>query len=184
MQAVGKGSSRAERFQKICISKTPVQQRAFVNDRSSSPPISSLILVLPSKMTADTDAPTKLTVLISGSGTNLQALIDACASSPPALASTSIVRVISNRKSAYGLERAQAAGIPTAYHNLVPYAGKYPSSDPSTKYGAAAREAYDADLAELVLRDAPDLVVCAGWMHIVSPVFLTRLERSGVQIIK
>lgn len=47
--------------------------------------------------------------------------------------------------------------------NLVPYGKKYPSPDSSIKYGPAAREAYDADLAEKVLKASPDFVVCAGW---------------------
>ena len=62
----------------------------------------------------------KLTVLISGSGTNLQALIDACGKEG-GLPQAKIIRVVSNRKNAYGLERAKTAQIPTAYHNLVEY---------------------------------------------------------------
>lgn len=124
--------------------------------------------------------PTKLTVLISGNGSNLQALIDACASS--LLPSTRIVRVISNKKMAYGLQRATHAGIPTAYHNLV--AGKYHASgekDASVK--DAARERYDADLASLVLADSPDLVVCAGFMHVLKPTFLDPLVAANVPVI-
>jgi phosphoribosylglycinamide formyltransferase len=103
--------------------------------------------------------PTKLTVLISGSGTNLQALIDA--STTGLLPSATIVRVISNKKGVQGLTRAEKAGIPIAYHNLI--FGKYLKSgekDPSIIQ--KARAAYDADLANLVLQDKPDLVVCAG----------------------
>ncbi|OCL12957.1 phosphoribosylglycinamide formyltransferase [Glonium stellatum] len=120
----------------------------------------------------------KLTVLISGNGTNLQALIDACTSS--ALPSTRIVRVISNRKSAYGLTRAATASIPTAYHNLQPYKKQHPDTADGI---SAARSAYDADLAALVLADAPDLVVCAGWMHILAPSFLTPLAAAEVPVI-
>jgi phosphoribosylglycinamide formyltransferase len=79
---------------------------------------------------AQTPPPTKLTVLISGSGTNLQALIDA--STTGLLPSATIVRVISNKKGVQGLIRAEKAGIPTAYHNLI--FGKYLKSgekDPS-----------------------------------------------------
>ena len=74
-----------------------------------------------------------------------------------------------------GLERARIASIPTAYRepklplilqwstdkpldNLVKY--KKPGVDEQL-----ARSEYDRDLAQLVLRDAPDLMVCAGWMH-------------------
>ena len=48
---------------------------------------------------------------------------------------------------------------------------------------AVARAAYDADLAKLVLADRPDLVVCAGWMHVLSPSFLTPVASSNVPII-
>ena len=61
------------------------------------------------------------------------------------------------------MSRARNAGIDTSYTNLVPYGKKFPSPDSSIKYGPAAREAYDADLAEKVLKANPDLVVCAGW---------------------
>lgn len=107
--------------------------------------------------------PQKITVLISGTGTNLQALIDA------RIPNTSIVRVLSNRKSAYGLKRAEAAGIPTSYHNLVQYRTAYPPGDldlaDGKKDSDEARAAYDAELARLVLADGPDLVICAGFMH-------------------
>ncbi|KAI9748481.1 MAG: hypothetical protein M1815_003224 [Lichina confinis] len=148
-------------------------------------------------------APARLTVLISGNGSNLQALIDVCAST--ALANSRIVRVISNRKGARGLERARQAGIATHYHNLVGYGRRFPSSGPSgssglsglsgdkddasasrsrsSKYGDEARRAYDADLAALVLADDPHLVVCAGWMHVLSDAFLVPLHRARVPAI-
>ncbi|TVY13014.1 Phosphoribosylglycinamide formyltransferase [Lachnellula arida] len=97
--------------------------------------------------------PTKATVLISGEGSNLQALIDAA----PLMPHLKIVRVISNKAGANGLNRAKAVSIPTAYHNLV--SGKYYAAgekDPAVK--AAAREKYDADLAKLVLADSPDIL--------------------------
>lgn len=122
---------------------------------------------------------TKVTVLISGNGSNLQALIDASSSTMPYL---KIVRVISNRANAFGLTRAQNASIPTTYHNLI--AGKYHASgerDPAVKQ--KAREKYDADLAEKVLADEPDLVVCAGWMHILAPTFLNPLTERKVPVI-
>lgn len=121
---------------------------------------------------------TKLTVLISGNGSNFQALIDAC--NTPALPSTSIIRVVSNRKDAFGLKRAEKASIPTAYHNLVPYKKRHSTDDEGV---AAARSEYDQDLAALVLADKPDMVVCAGWMHILAPTFLEPLENAGVPVI-
>jgi phosphoribosylglycinamide formyltransferase len=135
--------------------------------------------------------PTRVTVLISGGGTNLQALIDAQqrAGSRP----YRVVRVVSNRRDAYGLTRARDAGIPTAYHNLRAYRARLPGDE------AAARAAYDADLAGVVLRgsvaaeqageggggggDRPDLVVCAGFMHVLGKVFLDRMCEKGVPII-
>ena len=122
---------------------------------------------------------TKITVLISGNGSNLQALIDASSSTMPYL---KIVRVISNRANAFGLTRAQNASIPTTYHNLI--SGKYHASgetDATTKQ--KARERYDADLAEKVLADEPDLVVCAGWMHILAPTFLDPLAERNLPVI-
>ena len=117
---------------------------------------------------------TRLTVLISGNGTNLQALID---DTDKKLTSCSIVRVISNRKAAHGLTRAQKANIPVAYHNLVSYRKQFSHDD------SKAREEYDKDLAELVLKDRPDLVVCAGFMHVLSPRFLEPLGEKRVAII-
>ena len=125
--------------------------------------------------------PARLTVLISGNGSNLQALIDGCFSGT--VAKSGIVRVISNRKGARGLERAREAGIATHYHNLVRYGARFPSAEASIRYGDEARRAYDADLAALVLADDPDLVVCAGWMHVLSDAFLTPLARAGVPAI-
>ncbi|CZS97563.1 related to glycinamide ribonucleotide transformylase [Rhynchosporium graminicola] len=122
---------------------------------------------------------TRATVLISGEGSNLQALIDSTTTIMPYL---KIVRVISNKAKANGLNRASKASIPTRYHNLV--SGKYHAAgekDASVKQ--AAREKYDADLAEIVLADSPDIVICAGWMHIVSPAFLEPLAERKVPII-
>jgi phosphoribosylglycinamide formyltransferase len=126
---------------------------------------------------ADTTPHSRLTVLISGNGTNLQAIIDACVASK--IPNTSIVRVISNRKAAFGLQRAQKAQIPTTYHNLLVYKKKYPAPvtpDGSSEDFSDARKAYDADLAAIILEDRPTMVVCAGWMHILTPQFLTPLS--------
>jgi phosphoribosylglycinamide formyltransferase len=124
--------------------------------------------------------PTRITVLISGSGTNLQALIDASKTS--SLPNTTFVRVISDRKSAFGLTRASDAHISTAYHSILPYKKSHPDTSPNPQF-AAAREAYDADLAKLVLADEPQLVVCAGFMRILTPSFLTPLSTANVPII-
>ena len=106
----------------------------------------------------------RLACLISGNGSNLQAIIDAV--SLGTLPNAVITLVVSNRKDAYGLQRARNFGIETAYINLIPYGKRFPSSDSSIKYSVEARKAYDADLAEKVLEARPDMVVCAGWMHV------------------
>ncbi|PWY73599.1 hypothetical protein BO70DRAFT_297225 [Aspergillus heteromorphus CBS 117.55] len=123
------------------------------------------------------DTPVRLTVLISGNGSNLQAVIDKTAQGE---LSTQIVRVISNRKDAYGLERARQASIPTQYHNLVKYKKQHP---PTPEGIQAAREEYDAELARLVLADKPEMVACLGFMHVLSPRFLEPLEKAKIQII-
>lgn len=117
------------------------------------------------------DSP-RIVVLISGTGTNLQALID------QADIRAHIVGVISNKKAAYGLTRAKNAGIQTHYHNLLSYTKGVPAEEVQE-----ARLRYDADLAQLILKQRPDLIVCAGWMHIFSPTALAPLEKAGVDII-
>ncbi|KAI6008438.1 formyl transferase [Pisolithus marmoratus] len=118
-------------------------------------------------MSTDVQSSRRLAVLISGSGTNLQALIDA--QNTPALPHTSIVLVFSNRKAAHGLVRAATASppIPTAYLALQPYLRQHPGK---------TREDYDLELAKIILRAKPDVVVLAGWMHIVSESFLDVLR--------
>ncbi|KIJ59713.1 hypothetical protein HYDPIDRAFT_100204 [Hydnomerulius pinastri MD-312] len=120
---------------------------------------------------APPQAPRRLVVLISGSGTNLQALIDA--QNTAALPNAQIVLVVSNRKAAYGLTRAASANppIPTAYLGLQPYLKANPGK---------TRADYDIEVARLVVRAKPDLVVCAGWMHIVSGGFLDVLKGTVV----
>ena len=120
---------------------------------------------------------TRITVLISGNGTNLQALIDKIGlHQVPA----TIVRVVSNRKDAFGLQRAQRAQIPTLYHNLLKYKKKHPVTDEGAR---AAREEYDADLARLVLQDGPELIVCLGFLHVLSESFLDPIKSAHVKII-
>ena len=93
-------------------------------------------------------------VLISGSGSNLQALIDSIAhDGNPAR----IAAVISNRADAYGLERAKQAGISTAVLDHKQFDG---------------REAFDAALVEAIDAFNPQLVVLAGFMRILTPGFV------------
>lgn len=124
--------------------------------------------------------PARILILISGSGSNLRALIDA--SNTPSLPNVELIRVISDRKDAYGLKRAEAAKIPTTYHGILPYKKKHPDDNPNPQF-SAARHAYDTDLANLVLSSSPTLVVCAGFMRILTPSFLTPLHSAKIPII-
>ncbi len=93
-------------------------------------------------------------VLISGSGSNLQALIDSSQASDNPVR---IRAVLSNRADAYGLERAKAAGIDTCVLDHKAFAG---------------REAFDAALIEAIDAFEPQLVVLAGFMRILSSDFV------------
>ncbi|UGQ14533.1 phosphoribosylglycinamide formyltransferase [Yinghuangia sp. ASG 101] len=109
-----------------------------------------------------TPGPARLVVLVSGSGTNLQALLDACAD--PAYGAE-VVAVGADRPGIVGLERAEKAGVPT----FVVRVGDH-----------ATREAWDAALAAEVAAHAPDLVVSAGFMKILGAEFLRRFEGRTV----
>ena len=99
-------------------------------------------------------SPCRVVVLLSGKGTNLQALIDA--SREPEYPAQ-VVAVISNKANAYGLQRAKTAEIPTAVLESKDY------SD---------REAYDRALMQLIDSYQPDLIVLAGFMRILSDAFV------------
>jgi formyltetrahydrofolate-dependent phosphoribosylglycinamide formyltransferase len=109
-----------------------------------------------------------LAVLISGHGSNLQALIDAIQAGE---LEAQLVVVVSNRQEAYGLVRAKQAGIPTLYFPLKPY----------TSAGRSRAE-YDEDLAQQLRAYHPDLIVLAGWLHIFSPAFLNRFSGQVVNL--
>ncbi|MFD6285764.1 phosphoribosylglycinamide formyltransferase [Streptomyces sp. NPDC060205] len=101
----------------------------------------------------------RLVVLVSGSGTNLQALLDAIASQGVAGYGAEIVAVGADRGNIAGLERAERAGLPTFVHRVKDY---------------GTRAEWDAALAEATESYAPDLVVSAGFMKIVGKEFLAR----------
>lgn len=130
-----------------------------------------------------------ITVLISGSGSNLQALIDAQAAGK---LNGTITQVVSSSDSAFGLERAANANIPTKVHALKSYYKGIPKEQ--TDQRKEKREQFNLDLANLLLYgnasgekapgyNKPDLIVCAGWMLILSPSVLLPLEKAGVSII-
>ena len=106
----------------------------------------------------------RIVVLISGSGTNLQALIDACESVEfPG----QVVGVISNKEDAYGLERASNADIPTTAlsHKVFP-----------------SREDYDHALMKAIDAYNPDVVVLAGFMRILTPDFVQHFSGKLLNI--
>lgn len=99
----------------------------------------------------------RLVVLVSGNGSNLQALLDAAGSGR---LDAEVVAVVSNKPDAYGLRRASEADVAT---EVV-----------ERHDGSEARADYDRRLADAVAVHQPQLVVLAGWMRLLTPVFLDR----------
>lgn len=97
-------------------------------------------------------------VLVSGAGSNLQALLDA---------GLPVVAVASNVAGAGALERAAAAGVPTAVFPLE---------------GFDDRDARDAAMAGWLSLRGVDLVVCAGYMHLLTQTFLDRFAGGVVNV--
>jgi len=116
--------------------------------------------------------PLNIVVLISGSGTNLQALIDAAPSFREPEARISLV--VSNSKHAYGIQRASAAQppIPTQIYSLASFRKQHPQLTDE----AELRSQYDRELAAVVKTGRPHLVVLAGFMHILSEPFLKEMH--------
>jgi phosphoribosylglycinamide formyltransferase-1 len=100
----------------------------------------------------------RLVVLVSGAGTNLQALLDAC--TDPGYGAT-VVAVGADRDSIAALDRAKGAGIPT----FTVKVGDFPT-----------RADWDRALADACERYRPDLIVCAGFMKLVGQAFLARFS--------
>ena len=97
----------------------------------------------------------RLVVLISGDGSNLQAILVACATGE---LNANVVSVISNKADAFGLVRARNAGVESVYF---------------AKLENESRSEYDARLADVVESLKPDFIVLAGWMRILSSSFLS-----------
>jgi phosphoribosylglycinamide formyltransferase-1 len=98
----------------------------------------------------------RVVVLVSGSGTNLQALLDA--SADPAYGA-SVVAVGADRDGIEGLARAERAGVPTFWHRVADF---------------ESRAAWDAHFAEAVAAHEPDLVVLAGFLKLFGEAYLAR----------
>ncbi|MFC3095623.1 phosphoribosylglycinamide formyltransferase [Alteromonas sediminis] len=105
-----------------------------------------------------------LVVLISGSGTNLQAIIEAIEANR---INGRISLVISNKADAYGLTRAEQHGIATRYIDHKAFDD---------------REAYDAKLKEVIDDAAPDFIVLAGYMRIMTPSLVEHFSGKMVNI--
>ena len=109
-------------------------------------------------------SPSRLVVLISGNGSNLQAILDSCASGE---LEAEVVSVISNKADAYGLTRARNAGVEAIYF---------------AKQENESRQEYDARLANLVITKQPDYIVLAGWMRILSSSFLSSFPSRVINL--
>jgi len=107
---------------------------------------------------------TRLVILISGNGSNLQAILDACVFGE---LNASVVSVISNKAEAYGLVRAQNAGIESVY---------FP------KLENESRRDYDARLSNYATTKLPDYIILAGWMRILSSSFLSSFPNRVINL--
>ncbi|WP_240732225.1 phosphoribosylglycinamide formyltransferase [Geobacter sp. FeAm09] len=108
--------------------------------------------------------PVRLAVLVSGNGTNLQAIMDHIASGE---INATIVCVVSNRQDAFALERAEKHGIPA----IALESGAY-----------ANRREYDAALVEILRNHGAQLVVLAGFMRILTDVMVTAYPHAIMNI--
>jgi phosphoribosylglycinamide formyltransferase-1 len=105
-----------------------------------------------------------IAVLISGSGTNLQSIIDAVEGKR---VDAKIEIVLSNKADAFGLERAKKHGVPTVVLDHKSY---------------SSREAYDQAVVELLQNRGVELVVLAGFMRLLSPVFIKAFSNRIMNI--
>jgi formyltetrahydrofolate-dependent phosphoribosylglycinamide formyltransferase len=108
--------------------------------------------------------PSRLVVLISGNGSNLQAILDACKSGE---LSASVVSVISNNADAYGLIRARNASV-EAIH--------FPKQENES------RRDHDTRLANYITTKRPDYIILAGWMRILTSAFLDHFPNRVINL--
>jgi len=106
----------------------------------------------------------RLVVLVSGHGSNLQAVLDGCAAGQ---LDAQVVGVISDRPDAFGLERARRANLPAIAQ---------------PKLAAQDRAAYDTALAIRISDFEPDWIVLAGWMRLLSASLLDRFPGKVVNL--
>jgi phosphoribosylglycinamide formyltransferase-1 len=110
----------------------------------------------------------RLGLLLSGRGSNLQAIIDAIEAGT---LSAEIAVVVSNKQDAGGLERARKHGVPHVWLDAKPFAGR-PDS----------REAYDRAVLDVLRKYEVNLVLLAGYMKIVTAVLVTAYENRMMNI--
>ena len=132
----------------------------------------------------------RLVVMASGAGTNLGAILGAIAEGR---LDATVAAVIINRRDAGARLLAERAGIPVHYRPLAPYRTQRrsvpevgsviltPSGEPGW-VPTDDRRRYDADLADLVAATGADLVVLAGWMHLLSSTFLARFPKRVINL--
>jgi formyltetrahydrofolate-dependent phosphoribosylglycinamide formyltransferase len=111
----------------------------------------------------------KIAVLISGTGTNLQEIIDQVNNGD---IEAKIVSVISNKKDAYGFKRAEVHNIPSF---ILPYEGKLND--------LKKRKEYDKLLLDLVLKTETNIIVLAGWTFILGDEFLSSVAQKEIPVI-
>ncbi len=112
---------------------------------------------------------TRIAILISGNGSNLQAILDAVEDGK--LTGVEVAVVVSNRREAFGLKRAVRHGVPTVYFPLRPY-----------KKAGRPRSDYDADLAGILQVFGVEWVVQAGWMHLWTMAFLQHFPSRVINL--
>lgn len=112
---------------------------------------------------------TRIAILVSGFGSNQQAIFDAVRDGR--LPGVEVALVVSNRKNAHGIERAIRHGVPVVYFPLAPYS-----------QAGQPRAAYDAQLARIVQAFDARWVVLAGWMHILGAAFLDHFPSRVVNL--
>lgn len=113
-----------------------------------------------------------LVILISGGGSNMQAIVQTAQRDDwPGRLQARVAAVISNRPDCAGLQRARALGVAT---EVVDHRAFATSPEP--------RQAFDAALADAIDRHAPDLLVLAGFMRILTPDFVRRFAGRMVNV--
>ncbi|KAF4959339.1 hypothetical protein FGADI_1783 [Fusarium gaditjirri] len=127
-------------------------------------------------------SPCRILVMASGFGSNFQALIDAI--STGSLPNSRIISLIVNRRNAHATARAEKAGIPWQYFNLISH-GFLEKGETDEQKVTEGRRKYDAALAEKILsaEEKPELIVLAGWMHVFSTAFLDPIQKAGLNVI-